>query len=83
MDPLSVEDHYTFRKGVGILLYLSPERPDIMYVLKKLSTKPASPVEADLELLRHPAKYLKGSPELSRKKFLGNPEQKCKWKRSI
>ena len=64
-DPLSAEDHHTFRKGVGILLYLAPERPDIMYVLKKLSTKLASPVEADMELLRCTAKYLKGSPDLS------------------
>eukprot|EP00439_Symbiodinium_sp_Y106_P071004 s3839_g12.t1 len=39
MNPLSAEDHHTYRKGVGILLYLAPERPDIMYVLKKLSTK--------------------------------------------
>ena len=65
MDPLSAEDHRTFRKGVGILLYLAPERPDIIYVLKKLSTKLASPVEADMELLRYTAKYLKGSPDLS------------------
>ena len=35
--PLSVEDHHLFRKGVGILLYLAPERPDVMFVLKKLS----------------------------------------------
>ena len=61
MDPLSEEDHHTYRKGVGILLYLAPERPDLMYVLKKLSTKLASPVEADMELLRHAAKYLKGA----------------------
>ena len=48
-------------KGVGILLYLAPERPDIMYVLKKLSTKLAAPVEADMELLRYVGKYLKGN----------------------
>ena len=34
MTPPSAEDHHIFRKGVGILLYLAPERPDIMYVLK-------------------------------------------------
>ena len=56
MDPLSAEDRHTFRKGVEVLLYLAPERPDIMYVLMKLSTKLASPVEADLELLRYTAK---------------------------
>ena len=67
MDPLSAEDRRTFRKGVGILLsllYLAPERPDMMYVLKKLSAKLASPVEADMELLRYTAKYLKGTPDL-------------------
>ena len=65
MDPLSAEDHHTYRKGVGILLYLAPERPDIMYVLKKLSTKLAAPVEADMEMLRYVGKYLKGTPDLA------------------
>ena len=36
----------------------------MMYVLKKLSAKLASPVEADMELLRYTAKYLKGTPDL-------------------
>ena len=52
MDPLSPEDHHTYRKGVGILLYLAPERPDIMYVLKKLSTKLAAPVEGSDSRIR-------------------------------
>ena len=65
MDPLSAEDHHTYRKGVGILLYLAPGRPDIMYVLKKLSTKLAAPVEADMELLWYVGKYLRGTPELA------------------
>ena len=65
MDPLSPEDHHTCRKGVGILWILASERPDIMCVLKKLSTKLAGPVESDMELLRYTAKYLKGSPELA------------------
>ena len=51
MDPLSEADHHTYRKGVGILLYLAP--------------KLAAPVEADMELLRHAAKYLKGTPDVS------------------
>ena len=33
--------------------------------LKKLSTKLAGPVEADMELLRYTAKYLNGSPDLA------------------
>ena len=38
-----------YRKGVGILLYLAPKRPDLMFALKKLSMKLASPTEGDLE----------------------------------
>ena len=34
-DPLTPELHHVYRKGVGILLYLAPERPDVMYVLAK------------------------------------------------
>ena len=64
MTPLSAEDQHIFRKGVGILLYLAPERPDIMYVLKKLSTKLASPTGSDMEKLRHVGKYFKGTPDV-------------------
>ena len=55
--PLTPEDHHLYRKGVGILLYLAPERPDLMFALKKLSMKLASPTEGDLELLRFVGKY--------------------------
>ena len=44
--PLTPEDHHLYRKGVGILLYLAPERPDLMFALKKLSMKLASPSQA-------------------------------------
>ena len=64
-DPLTAELHHVYRKGVGIPLYLAPERPDVMYVLKKLSTKLASPTNSDLEMLRHVAKYLKGTPDIT------------------
>ena len=62
--PLTPEDHHLYRKGVGILLYLAPERPDLMFALKKLSMKLASPTEGDLELLRFVGKYLKGCPDV-------------------
>ena len=58
--PLTPEDQHLYRKGVGILLYLAPERPDLMFALKKLSMKLASPTEGGLELLRFVGKYLKG-----------------------
>ena len=62
--PLTPEDHYLYRKGVGILFYLAPERPGLMFALKKLSMKLASPTEGDLELLRFVGKYLKGCPDI-------------------
>ena len=62
--PLTPEDHHLYRKGVGILLYLAPKRPDLMFALKKLSMKLASPTEGDLELLRFVGKYLKGCPDI-------------------
>ena len=62
--PLTPEDHHLCRKGVGILLYLAPERPDLMFALKKLSMKLASPTEGDSELLRFVGKYLKGCPDI-------------------
>ena len=58
--PLTPEDHHLYRKGVGILLYLAPERPGLIFTLKKLSMKPASPTEGDLQLLRFVGNYLKG-----------------------
>ena len=61
LTPLSAEEH----QGVGILLYLAPERPDIMCVLKKLSTKLAGPTGSDMESLRYLGKYLQGMPDLA------------------
>ena len=40
------------------------ERPDLMFALKKLSMKLASPTEGDLELLRFVGKYVKGCPDI-------------------
>ena len=54
LEPLTPELHHVYRKRVGILLYLAPERPDVMYVLKKLSTKLASPTNSDLAPTVHP-----------------------------
>ena len=34
-DSLSPVDHHIYRKGVGILLYLAPEGPDVMLVRSK------------------------------------------------
>ena len=89
--PLTSEDHHVYGKGVGILLYLAPERPDLMFALKKLSMKLASPTEGDLELLRFVGKYVKGCPDIhllhqnsypgcsfQEQRNRGNEKQKCR-----
>ena len=62
--PLTPEDHHLYCRGVGTLLYLAPERPDLIFALKKLSVKLASPTEGDSELLRFVGKYVKGCPDI-------------------
>ena len=62
--PLMPEDHHLYRKGIGVLLYLAPETPDILFTLKSPAMKLASPTEGDVELLRLRRKYLKGCPDI-------------------
>ena len=73
LEPLTPELHHVYRKGVGILLYLAPERPDVMHVLKKLSTKLASPTNSD-----HAEACCK-VPERNTRNYAGTQE-KLPWK---
>ena len=52
------EDHSRYRSGVGILMCLSQDRPEIAFACKRLSAKPSCPDERDLKLLRHTAKFV-------------------------
>ena len=57
--PLNAEEHHLYRSCVGILLYMTPERPDLGFATKWLSGKLATPTRGDLAVLRHVAKYVK------------------------
>ena len=64
-EPLDAGDHALYRTCVGILLYISGDRPDAQYATKVLSSRCSSPTTSDLGLLRHVVKYLKNHQHLA------------------
>ena len=54
-------DPTVYRRLVGRLLYLSHTRPDICYVVGKLSQYLQSPIDIHLQAAQHALKYLKGN----------------------
>ena len=44
--------------------YLSPDRPDIAFVVKELARAMSSPTRGDWERLKRLARYLKGRPRV-------------------
>ena len=57
-----IEDQSMHRRLIGCLLYLTISRPDITYVVTKLSQYMSQPCELHLQALYHLLKYLKGNP---------------------
>ena len=55
---LDPEMHALYRKCIGILLYISSERPDLQYGVKVLSSRCSEPTRTDFNLLKHVVKYL-------------------------
>jgi len=55
---LSSEEHHLYRRGVGILLWLSHDRIDIQYSVKQLCAKASSPNQWDLIRLKRLIRYL-------------------------
>ena len=52
-EELNKEDHATYRKIVGQLLWLTPVQPDIAYGVKELSRGVSRPTLERLAKLRH------------------------------
>ena len=61
-EPLDAEHLRLYKRCVGILMYMSAERPDLQYVVKVLSSRSSSPTSSDFGVLRHAVKYLKLHP---------------------
>ena len=61
--PVSPEESRTFRTCVGILLYMSTERPDIQCATRSLASKVTKPDEGDWRDLKQVVLYLKGTKD--------------------
>nr|GEZ70955.1 retrovirus-related Pol polyprotein from transposon TNT 1-94 [Tanacetum cinerariifolium] len=61
-DPLGIPvDQARFRSMVGSLMYLTPSRPDLIFVVCKCARYLASPTKKHLEALKRVFQYLKGT----------------------
>ena len=60
---LEGDDYHLYRSGLGLLLYMSADIPEIHFAVRLLGSKCAKPSEYDLYLMRHVGKFLKGRPE--------------------
>lgn len=56
---LSTMDSSSYRRVVGMLLYLSRDRPDLLFATKELSSKMSSPTLVALQRLRKVIGYIK------------------------
>ena len=56
---LEGEQYNKYRTAIGILLYLGPDRPDILYAVKVLSSRTTTPRQHEWKLLCHLVRYLK------------------------
>ncbi|CAE7419945.1 unnamed protein product [Symbiodinium sp. CCMP2592] len=70
---LDAEMHALYRKCIGLLLYMSSERPDLQYGVKVLSSRCSDPTQTDFNLLRHLVKYVKLHPVVPVKMERCNP----------
>eukprot|EP00971_Amphidinium_carterae_P287155 5700326-Amphidinium_carterae.1 len=59
--PLSNEEHSTYRTIVGNLLWMCPLRPDTQYATKKLTRAVQKPDEHDKQNAKQLLKYLHGT----------------------
>ena len=64
-DSEELTDPKLYRARVGSLIYvMTGTRPDLCYVVTKLSQKMYKPTQADLGAAKHVLRYLKGTQEL-------------------
>ena len=61
---LDPAEHRRFRGIVGIVMYMSTDRPDIQYATNELAMCMASPTERAMEGAKHVVRYLLGTRDL-------------------
>eukprot|EP00435_Cladocopium_sp_Y103_P064766 s153_g26.t1 len=72
---LSPADSSAYRSVIGLLLYLSRDRVDIIFSVKELASCMSSPTLSSLQKLRKLIGYLKGAGDLATK--LAIPQHGC------
>nr|GFB89360.1 putative ribonuclease H-like domain-containing protein [Tanacetum cinerariifolium] len=55
---------HLYRSMIGLLMYLTASRPDIMFVVSTCSRYQVTPTPSNLEAVKKIFKYLKGQPKL-------------------
>ena len=60
---LSPDEASVFRSGGGIVLYIAFDRPDIQFAVKCIAQHMAKPTEFAMKMLKHLARYLKGTQQ--------------------
>ena len=60
---LDGEQAATFRSGLGLVLHMAMDRPDIQFAVKLLSSYMSRPTIKSLAALKHLASYLDGTPD--------------------
>ena len=63
-EQLSPEDHYRYRKVVGMLRFVVSERPDLLFVVFLLSRDLNAPTGESWARLRRCGRYLRGTTDL-------------------
>eukprot|EP00435_Cladocopium_sp_Y103_P060379 s975_g22.t1 len=60
---LDAEQAATFRSGLGLVLYLAMDRPDIQFAVKTLASYMSKPSVKAMSALKHLASYLDGTAD--------------------
>ena len=60
---LSLADQATFRSAVGVLMYMSQDCGDLQFAIRLLCQHMSSPSKRAFDLLRHVARYAKGTAD--------------------
>ena len=60
---LDGEQAATFRSGLGLVLYMAMDKPDIQFAVKLLSSYVSRPTIKSLAALKRLASYLDGTPD--------------------
>ena len=76
---LNARDSTAYRSVVGLLLYLSRDRMDLIFSLKELASKMSRPTLCALQRLRKLVGYLKSTGDMGVRLFYPNPGE-GRWK---